>query len=270
MIVVYFILFIIALLLIIPKILKLLGLHPQYQNKKYDLQGKRALIIATSTQRLYPTNKKTGVYSSELTIPYYVFTDANINVDLCSIKGENISVEPLSTKYPLITKSDIRFFRDLDAVSKLSKAISISDVEILDYDIIFMSGGFGAAYDLGTSQVLGDKLTIAFENGILLGSVCHGSLGFRLAKDQDKPLVEGKNFTGVTNKQIKELGVTITPLHPETELKRQNAIYHSQTRFMDVFANLVVEDGNIVTGQNQNSGMETASRLVEKLAIKTK
>ena len=59
------------------------------------------------------------------------------------------------------------------------KTRSVSKTLIsLDYDIIWMAGGWGAAYDLGFSQELGDKISEAYAEDILLGSVCHGALGF--------------------------------------------------------------------------------------------
>ncbi len=262
-------LILVILILLLPTILHLLGLHPKYLKKYYNIKSKRALIITTSNSVLYPTKKPTGVYASELTIPYYEFIDANLDVDLCSIKGGKIPLDPFSVKYPLATKSDKRFLKDSQALNKLNNSLSIDNINILDYDIVFIAGGFGAAYDIGTSEVLGEKITIAYKNDILLGAVCHGVLGFRLAKDLNKPLVENKNITGVTNKQLQELKINITPLHPETELRKQNAIYHSSTKFKDVFANLVITEGNIVTGQNQNAGGEVAQILLEKLATAT-
>ena len=67
----------------------------------------------------------------------------------------------------------------------------------------------------------------------------------------------------ITDKQVKELGIEITPQHPETELRRAGAIYESITTARDFLANYVVSDGLVVTGQNQNAGAEVAHRLME-------
>lgn len=129
-----------------------------------------------------------------------------------------------------------------------------------------MAGGWGASYDLGQSEVLGQKITEANAENILLGSVCHGALGFLMAKETDgKPLVEGKKMTAVTDKQVEELGISITPMHPETELRKLNADFQSNTAFRDMFATMLVVDGNIVTGQNQNSSGPTAQMLLRLL-----
>ncbi len=71
-------------------------------------------------------------------------------------------------------------------------------------------------------------------------------------------------MTGVTDKQIKELGIEITPQHPETELRKAGVIFESQTAFRDMLATHVVVDDEqrFVTGQNQNSGRETAQKML--------
>lgn len=90
-----------------------------------------------------------------------------------------------------------------------------------------------------------------------------------MAKDTTGlPLVEGKKMTGVTDEQVEELDISITPMHPETVLRKQGAIYQSNTGFRDFFATLTVVDGHIVTGQNQNYSGETAQTLLKMLKDK--
>ncbi len=192
-----------------------------------------------------------------------------MEVDLASIQGGKIPIEPFSQKYPLASRADRRFLKDAKAQKKIRNSLKVNDLDFGGYDIIFMSGGWGAAYDLGFSDALGAKITEANAKNVLIGAVCHGVLGFRLAQETTgKPLVEGKNMTGVSNKQIRELGIESTPLHPETELRKQQANYISTTAFMDTFATGIVRDGNIVTGQNQNSGGAVAQELMRLLEDK--
>lgn len=256
-------------LILLPQILNWIGLHPAYERTEYDFEGRRALIIATNHDTLGDSGKATGVYGSELTIAYYEFLDAGMTVDIASIEGGVIPFEPVSLRWPLATHADKRYLNDEDAQNKTKNSLSIEEIDFTDYDIIWIAGGWGASYDLGYSEVLGEKISAAHAEGILLGSVCHGVLGFRMATEVDgKPLVEGKTMTGVTDKQVEELGIGITPLHPETELRKQNANFVSNTAFRDFFATYVAVDGNIVTGQNQNSSGPTAQELLRLLAEK--
>ena len=263
---------IVPLLILLPQILNWIGLHPDYDRTEYDLEGRRALIIATNHDTLGDPSDgvATGVYGSELTIAYYEFLDAGLTIDVASIEGGEIPFEPVSLRYPLATHADRRYLDDADARNKTQNSLSIADVDFTDYDIIWMAGGWGAAYDLGVSQELGDKISEAHAEGILLGSVCHGALGFLMATDVDgSPLVEGRTITAVTDKQVEELGIGITPQHPERELRALGANFIAETAFRDFFATYVAVDGNIVTGQNQNSSGETAQTLLAMLSEKS-
>ena len=64
------------------------------------------------------------------------------------------------------------------------------------------------------------------------------------------------------DKQVKELGITQTPQHPERELRAAGALFESRQALLDPFANLTVTDGRLVTGQNQNAGVETAQTML--------
>jgi len=248
---------------LLPGILHWMGLHPRYQGESVSAEGKRALIVTTSRGILGEGGPATGVYSSELTIPYYVFVDAGMAVDIASIDGGEIPIEPMSVRYPLVTADDKRAMKDAAFQKKANDSIPVSDISADNYDLIYLAGGWGAAYDLAQSAALGEKITEANARGIVLGSVCHGALGFLGAKETDgRPLVEGKRMTAVTNKQVEELNITRTPLHPETELKKAGALYESGAAFRDIFATHVVVDGHMVTGQNQNSSAETAHQML--------
>ncbi len=250
----------------LPKLLNHLGLHPHYKGRRFNLLGKRGLVITTSHDTLGDTEKATGVYASEMTIPYYEFLDANMAVDVASIKGGEIPFEPVSLRWPLATPADRRYLADRDLREKVQESLPIDEVDFTDYDLVYIAGGWGAAYDLGTSEVLGRGISAAYAAGAVIGSVCHGSLGLlRATEPSGKPLVKDRHVTGVTDKQVQELGITITPQHPETELRKAGAIFESKSAFRDMFANLTVVDGLIVTGQNQNAGAETAQRMMALL-----
>ncbi len=266
--------FIVAL----PTILHKSGLHPEYQGEVTTLPaGKRALVITTSHGFLSmpgePAGKASGVAASELTHPYYNFLDAGMQVDVASIKGGQIPVDPQTLSFIIRSPDDVRFMEDPVLLEKVENSLRIDDVDIKQYDAIFIAGGWGAAYDLGQSDILGQKISAAFysEKSPVMGSVCHGALGFIQAKDKDgKLLITGREMTGVTDKQVKELGIEVTPLHPEAELRKAGAIFSSQTRFRDFLATSVVTDDEqrFVTGQNQNSGHVTAQTMLALLAKK--
>ncbi len=256
----------------LPKALNTFGLHPHYDMPAYDLSGKRALIVTTSHGVLSEKvgdkeAKATGVFSSELSIPYYALLDAGIEVDIASIKGGEIPIEPNSMGWPLAAAEDKRFKKDAVALAKIAHSIPISQIDVTQYDVVFMSGGWGAAYDMGRSAELADVVTKANAKDAVISAVCHGALGLINAKAKDgSSLIAGRSVTGVTDLQVKQLGIDITPMHPETELRKASANYEANTAFRDIFATHVVVDGNLVTGQNQNSSAETVHHILKILS----
>lgn len=248
----------------LPALLGTLGLHRHYNAPKRDLKGKRALVIATSHDTLGDTGKKTGVFASEMTAPYYTFLDAGMDVDVASIHGGKIPVEPMSVKWPLVSPFDSRFLKDKVFRRKTEAAKPVSEIEGGKYDAVFLAGGWGAAFDFEQSPELGKLLLDADAHGAVVGGVCHGPLGLLAAKQGNgHPLVAGRRLTAVTDKQVKELGITHTPRHPERDLRAAGANFESATGFRDIFASHVVADGRLVTGQNQNDGAETADRMMQ-------
>ncbi|MBL6704231.1 MAG: type 1 glutamine amidotransferase domain-containing protein [Luminiphilus sp.] len=264
-------------LISLPTLVHKAGLHPDYSGPTVDLPGKRALIITTSHGVLAPVGETegdpTGVAASEMTHPYYTFLDSGMDVDLASIEGGQIPIDPMTINRVIRTAEDERFLSDSIARSKAKHSIPIAEVDITAYDIVFISGGWGASYDLAQSPVLGEKVSDAYygDKAAIIGGVCHGVLGLVNARATDGSLiVAGRRMTGVTDKQIKELGIEVTPMHPETELRKAGAIFESQSAFRDVFATHVVVDDErrFVTGQNQNSGLEAAHVMMQVYAAR--
>ena len=134
------------LVLALPTIVHKAGLHPEYNGEAVQLPaGKRALIIATNQAVLSApgetTGDATGVMASEMTHPYYRFLDAGMQVDLASIKGGKIPVDPQTINRLLKTPEDDRFLADPAFLAKVENSMRIDDVNFNQYDIIFMAGG---------------------------------------------------------------------------------------------------------------------------------
>lgn len=260
-----------VLLLALPTILHKNGLHPEYSGPSVDLPGKRALVITTSHAVLSAPGetegKATGVFGSEMTHPYYTFLDGGMEVDIASIQGGELPIDPSSFYFMVKTPEDERYLNDPVAQAKVKNSIPIAEVDIDQYDIVFISGGWGAAYDLAQSPALAAKVSESYygDKEAIIGGVCHGVLGLVNARDRDgNLLIAGRRMTGVTDKQIQELGIDLTPKHPETELRKAGVVFESQMAFLDFFATHVSIDDErrFVTGQNQNSGLETAHAMM--------
>jgi putative intracellular protease/amidase len=246
------------------------GVHPKDRDAvTLDLHGFNALCIATN-HGVLDVGVPTGVFGSELTVPYYCFLDAGMRVDVASPAGGVIPVDPLSMKELIRTPDDDRMLGDLAFREKLTHSLPIAGIDFTGYDIIYFAGGWGAAFDLGQSELLGCKVGEAYAAGRVIGGICHGPLGLLKARTPDGDLlVRGRRLTAVTDKQIHELGVEITPLHPESALRQAGALFegrHHPAR--DFFANHFVADGDLITGQNQNAGPMVARLMMQRVLAK--
>jgi putative intracellular protease/amidase len=173
-------------------------------------------------------------------------------------------------KESIRTPDDDRLLGDDVFRGKLMKSLAIAGLDFPSYDIIYFAGGWGAAFDLGQSELLGRKVSDAHAAGRVIGGICHGPLGLLRARTAAGDLlVKGRRLTAVTDKQIHELGVGITPLHPESALRAAGALFegrHHPAR--DFFANHFVADGDLITGQNQNAGPMVARLMMQRVIEK--
>jgi len=164
--------------LALPTILHKAGLHPEYTGVEIELPpGKRALVITTSHGVLAEPGETegpaTGVMASEMTHPYYSFLDAGMDVDVASIKGGEIPIDPQTLNYVIRTAEDERFLADPAFLAKVQNSIKIDDVDFTQYDIVFLAG-LGSLHDtatfvkaLGWSVVVWVNLSVSIWLGLL-------------------------------------------------------------------------------------------------------
>lgn len=252
------------------RLMQRFGIHPKDPEAvELDMTGTSALCVATN-HAVLDIGVATGVFASELTVPYYHFLDAGMQVDVASPLGGIIPVDPMSMNETIRTADDDRLLDDADFREKLMGSLPIADLDFTDYDIIYFAGGWGAAFDLGQSEELGRKVSEAYAAGRVIGGICHGPLGLLRGRTPDGELiVKGRHLTAVTDKQIHELGIEITPLHPETALRQAGALFEGQSHpHRDFFANHYVADGDLITGQNQNAGPMVARMMMQRVLAK--
>ncbi|MEJ1160688.1 type 1 glutamine amidotransferase domain-containing protein [Prosthecomicrobium sp. N25] len=222
----------------------------------------RALIVATSHDRLGDTGKPTGFYWEELATPYRVFREAGFEVDIASIRGGEPAADPKSEPSAEEPLPDVvAFKKDEAAMGKLRRAPSVQEVVAADYDVVFLAGGHGAVWDMPGDPALAALLGDVHARGGVVSAVCHGPAGLVGAKGTDgAPLVAGKRVAGFTNEEETAVGLTeVVPFLLETRLGELGAFFEPGPAFKPK----VVRDGRLVTGQNPMSSEATAERAVE-------
>src|SRR3712207_3447243 len=110
------------------QLLQRFGIHPtDGEAVALDMAGTTALCIATN-HGVLDIGVATGVFASELTVPYYLFLDAGMQVDVASPRGGVIPVDPMSMNETIRTADDDRLLDDADFREKLMGSLPIAEI----------------------------------------------------------------------------------------------------------------------------------------------
>lgn len=223
----------------------------------------KILMVLTSHDQLGETGKKTGFWLEEFAAPYYVFKDAGAEITLASPAGGQPPLDPKSDAPDAQTESTERFKNDPEAQQALANTVTLAKVQADDYDGLFYPGGHGPLWDLAESRDSIALLEAFAQSGKPFGLVCHAPGVLRHVKATDgTPLVKGRTVTGFTNSEEAAVQLTdVVPFLVEDELKKLGAHYEKGPDW----GSYVVEDGNLVTGQNPASSEDAADALLIKL-----
>ena len=223
----------------------------------------KILMVLTSHAELGDTGKKTGFWLEEFAAPYYVFRDAGAQVTLASPEGGKPPLDPSSNTPDAQTEATERYKDDEDAQQRLANTKKLSDIDPSAFDAVFYPGGHGPLWDLAN-----DADSIALIESYAkadkpIGAVCHAPGVFKSTKGADgKPLVSGRRVTGFTNTEEQAVELTdVVPFLVEDMLKASGGQYESG----DDWAEFVVTDGKLVTGQNPASSAKAAQALLDLL-----
>lgn len=232
------------------------------------LKGK-ILMVASSPAVSEQTGWPIGFWAAELTHPLHVFQEAGYEVELVSTEGGEIVMDAYSnpTDESGYSAGDVislgymqhEWFNDV-----LKNTKKLTEVDPDDYDAIFLVGGQGPMYTFRGNQNL-EKLFVAFfEANKPASAVCHSTTLLLEAKKSDgELLVKGKTWTGFANAEEdyadQAVGQKIQPYRIEDEAMN---IEDTTFKVADAFASYAIADGNLVTGQQQNSGAAAARMVV--------
>jgi putative intracellular protease/amidase len=229
------------------------------------VKSRRILLIATSHDKMGSTGDKTGVWLEELATPYYIFKEAGALVVLASPNGGPVPVDPKSQSIMTTTGNTKRFMADLEAVDFLSRSVPIEKIKADDYDAVFLPGGHGPLWDIFPDRTVKRLLETFNAEGKPIAAICHGVAGLlSLRNDRGELLIKGRRLTSFSNSEEESAGLTlVVPFLLESELVALGALYSKGANYL----NYVVEDGNIITGQNAASSKEAAKKLLAYVQI---
>ncbi len=232
----------------------------------------KILMVASSPSVSTQTGWPIGFWAAELTHPMRVFEEAGYEVELVSTDGGKLQMDGYSnpTDASGYSAHDIISlgYMQKEAFNKmLDNTKKLTDVKHDAYAAIFLVGGQGPMYTFKGNADL-QKLFISFyEAGKPASAVCHSTtLLLEAKKSNGELLVTGKTWTGFANAEEdfadQAVGQKIQPYRIEDEARKING---TNFKVATPFTSYAIADGNLVTGQQQNSGAAAAEMVVELL-----
>lgn len=235
------------------------------------LKGK-ILMVASSPTVSEQTGWPIGFWAAELTHPLHVFQEAGYEVEIASTEGGQLEMDSYSN--PL----DASGYSAHDVISLgylqldwfnevLKNTKKLSNVDAADYDAIFLVGGQGPMYTFRGNQELEQLFATFYESGKPSAAVCHSTTLLLEAKKSDGGLlVDGLTWTGFANAEEafadEAVGQKIQPYWIEEEARK---ISNTNFKVAAPFSSYAIQDGNLITGQQQNSGTAAAKMVVQQL-----
>jgi putative intracellular protease/amidase len=218
---------------------------------------KSILMVVTSHDRI-DQDHPTGLWFEEFAVAYGLFRQRGYDITVASPRGGAVPIDPRSEPKDRDTP-DTRA-----ALAALAATARLDTVASKPYDAIFFPGGHGAMYDLPDNPEVARLVSRFVDEGKVVASVCHGPACFVGARRQDgTPVVQGKRLTAFTNAE--ESAVELDKFMPfllESRLRDLGARFE----VADKWADHVVVDGHLVTGQNPQSSGSAARAVIRLLS----
>ena len=232
----------------------------------------KILMVASSPTVSEQTGWPIGFWAAELTHPLHVFQDAGYEVELVSTEGGTIEMDGYSNPmdesgYSAHDVVSLGYLQQSSFKAMLEDTKPLSEVNASDFDAVFLVGGQGPMYTFRGNASL-EKLFVDFyESGKPSAVVCHATTLLLEAKvSTGDLLIKGKTWTGFADAEEQfaddAVGMQIQPYRIETEARK---IEGTTFKVAAPFSSYAIADGNLITGQQQNSGAAAARLVVEQL-----
>lgn len=222
------------------------------------MKGK-ILFVVTSHGEFGKTGKPTGYWLSEVTHPWSVL-GKEYEIDVVSPKGGN----PPVTGFDLSDPINKQFWENPEWQEKMHHTMTPSQVNPADYKAVFYAGGHGALWDLTWDWDIAALTRQIYENGGFVSAVCHGPAGLvNVYLSNGLPLIMGKKMDAFTNDEEKANGTAgEVPFLLQTALESRQCVFDQA----GLWADHVVRDGRLITGQNPQSALTLGQTLLDALS----
>jgi putative intracellular protease/amidase len=240
---------------------------------------KRIALVISNPAVSTTTGWPVGFWWSELTHPYYAFTEKGYAVEIFSPDGGKCEADAMSdprdrSGYSSSDLISMGFIATPQLARLVETTKPVSALAVADFDAIVVAGGQAPMFTVERAVNLQKTFAAFYEAGKIAAALCHGTAILRYAQlSNGDYLVKGKTITGFANleEDVADNAVWDTnllsrdkhvmPWRIEDELKRLGANYIQA----GLWRGFAVRDGNLITGQQNFSGAETAELVIRAL-----
>lgn len=240
---------------------------------------KRVAIVLSNPSVSTTTGWPVGFWWSELSHPYYVFTEHGYEVEVFSPDGGKCEADAMSdpadpSGYSATDLISRGFIATPELFGLIEDTRSATEIDVNRFDAIVVAGGQAPMFTFDKAEGLHRKFVEFYEAGKIACALCHGVAILRYAKLSDgRYLAAGKTVTGFANVEedfadsavwsmnLLPRDKHVMPWRIEDELKAIGVNYIQA----GLWRGFAVRDGNLITGQQNFSGSETAEAVVEAL-----
>lgn len=240
---------------------------------------KRVAIVIANPATSSSTGWPVGFWWSELTHPYYAFSEAGYQVEVFSPAGGKCEADGLSdprdaSGYSASDLISMGFLSTPSLAALVEDTTPVSEIQVARFDAIVVAGGQAPMFTFEKATDLHQKFVEFYEAGKIACALCHGVALLRYARlSNGELLAKGKTVTGFANVEedfadeavwgmgALPRGKHLMPWRIEDELRKLGANFVQA----GLWRGFAVRDGNLITGQQNFSGTETANLVIETL-----
>jgi putative intracellular protease/amidase len=242
-------------------------------------RAKRVAVVISNPAVSTTTGWPVGFWWSELTHPYFALTERGYEVKIFSPNGGKCEADGMSdprdsSGYSSSDLISMGFIATPKLATLVEHTKPVSAIDVGTFDGIVVAGGQGPMFSFEKATSLHQKFVAFYEAGKIAAALCHGVAILRYARlSNGAYLAAGKTVTGFANVEedfadnaVWSMGLLardkhVMPWRIEDEMKRIGANYVQA----GLWRGFAVRDGNLLTGQQNFSGMETAEALIRAL-----
>ncbi len=240
---------------------------------------KRVAMVIANPAVSTTTGWPVGFWWSELTHPYHAFHEAGYEVAVFSPDGGACQADGMSDPNDAsgYSRSDLisqGFIHTPELKALVDATKPVAEIEVAAFDAIVVAGGQAPMFSFEAATGLHATFAAFFEAGKVAAALCHGSAILAFARGSNGELIaKGRTVTGFANVEadfadhavweygLLPRGTHVMPWRIEDRLKALGANYVQG----GLWRSFAVRDGNLVTGQQNFSGAETARLVIEAL-----